>query len=213
MLGKTELWPACRLDTHTLIEECPPPFKRGIGFFNLPSPPGVTFFHEKKRHMRHLNYKALALGTVLGFLIAVVPSCGTPTKTCGASNCNTGCCNSSNVCVTSPSNANNNSCGTSGNACVDCTKNDHCRYRIRGAAATPENYNGAYAGLNGARCVADFCVGAPVACKARCLRVTTPEIRDSKTHQIRAPAADAALTRRRRLHLRCRVPTAHDLQS
>src|SRR5438445_447120 len=41
--------------------------------------------------MRHLNYKALALGLVLGFVVAVVPSCGTTTKTCGAVNC-AGCC-------------------------------------------------------------------------------------------------------------------------
>ena len=52
--------------------------------------------------MRHLNYKALALGTVLGFIVAVAPSCGSTASSCGPANCNTGCCDNAGKCVTTP---------------------------------------------------------------------------------------------------------------
>ncbi len=66
-----------------------------------------------------MNFRAIALGTVIGFIVAVVPSCSS-TK-CAASNC-PGCCDAKGQCVKSPNNGNNTTCGTQGNACVDCTK-------------------------------------------------------------------------------------------
>lgn len=66
-----------------------------------------------------MNIRAIFLGTVIGFIIAVVPSCS-GTK-CAASNC-AGCCDAKGQCVKSPSNSNNTTCGTQGNACADCTK-------------------------------------------------------------------------------------------
>ena len=66
--------------------------------------------------MPQLNYKALTLGAVLGFMVAVVPSCGKAPVPCSPVNCDRGCCNAG-VCVTSPANANNKTCGTAGLAC------------------------------------------------------------------------------------------------
>ncbi len=63
-----------------------------------------------------MNYKALALGAMLGFVAALVPACGS--KSCGPSNCS-GCCDKSNNCVASNTNS---ACGKAGNACTDCTK-------------------------------------------------------------------------------------------
>lgn len=65
-----------------------------------------------------MNVRALTLGAVLGFVIAVVPSCGG--SKCGPQNCG-GCCDSAGKCVAKPNNANNSTCGASGNTCDDCT--------------------------------------------------------------------------------------------
>lgn len=67
-----------------------------------------------------MNFRALALGAAIGFLAAVVPSCG-KAGNCGPSNCS-GCCDSTGTCVKPTGNGNNTTCGTSGNTCVDCTK-------------------------------------------------------------------------------------------
>lgn len=63
-----------------------------------------------------MKMRALALGAVLGFVIAIVPSCGN--NTCGPQNCD-GCCDGK-TCVKKPANNNNNTCGSAGNACVNC---------------------------------------------------------------------------------------------
>lgn len=65
-----------------------------------------------------MNRKALALGAVLGFLVAVVPSCGSK---CSPATCNTGCCDAKGACVKDNKNKENATCGNNGNACVDCT--------------------------------------------------------------------------------------------
>lgn len=65
-----------------------------------------------------MKLKALSLGAALGFVFAVVPSCGQPTTTCGPNNC-TGCCNAG-VCVTADK-LTDAACGSSGNACSNCT--------------------------------------------------------------------------------------------
>lgn len=65
-----------------------------------------------------MKLKALSLGAALGFVFAVVPSCGQPTTTCGPNNC-TGCCNAG-MCVTADK-LTDATCGSSGNACSNCT--------------------------------------------------------------------------------------------
>ncbi|HEY0879885.1 MAG TPA: hypothetical protein VGD87_00080, partial [Archangium sp.] len=64
-----------------------------------------------------MNFKALSLGAVLGFVAAVIPSCGAPT--CGPQNCS-GCCDADNKCVPVTASNSNASCGRQGNACVNC---------------------------------------------------------------------------------------------
>lgn len=64
-----------------------------------------------------MNTKAIALGTVIGFLIAVAPSCGA--AKCSSANCD-GCCDAKGVCAKKPNNANNTTCGSAGGACADC---------------------------------------------------------------------------------------------
>jgi hypothetical protein len=44
--------------------------------------------------------------------------------------------------------------GATQGACVQCTDNTHCEYKIHGTT----QYSGAYATMNGARCVADGCL-------------------------------------------------------
>jgi hypothetical protein len=109
-----------RLDTHTLIEECPPPFERAFFEFHKATAGGGV---SREKNMRQLmNYKALALGAVLGFVVAVVPSCGTPKAGCNIVSCPTGCCDANAKCVASPANSNNTTCGTAAATCDDCTK-------------------------------------------------------------------------------------------
>lgn len=64
-----------------------------------------------------MNRKALALGAVLGFLVAVVPSCG-GTK-CSPASC-TGCCDAKGACVKDPDNKKAATCGKNGASCQDC---------------------------------------------------------------------------------------------
>ncbi len=66
-----------------------------------------------------MNFKVLALGALLGFAVAVAPSCGA--SKCSVANCK-GCCSTDGKCVADPDNGNNTSCGTQGNACADCAK-------------------------------------------------------------------------------------------
>lgn len=64
-----------------------------------------------------MNVRALALGAMVGFVVAIAPACSPPK--CGPSNCD-GCCDSSGSCVKKPDNGLNTTCGSAGNACVDC---------------------------------------------------------------------------------------------
>lgn len=64
-----------------------------------------------------MNLKAISLGAVIGFLVAVVPSCGT-TSNCSPANCG-GCCDKNGSCVT-VANTSDSLCGKLGVACVDC---------------------------------------------------------------------------------------------
>ena len=66
-----------------------------------------------------MNFKVLALGALLGFAVAVVPSCGA--SKCSVANCK-GCCSADGKCVADPANSDNSACGTQGNTCVDCAK-------------------------------------------------------------------------------------------
>ncbi len=66
-----------------------------------------------------MNFKVLALGALLGFAVAVVPSCGA--SKCSVANCK-GCCSADGKCVADPANSDNSACGTQGNTCVDCSK-------------------------------------------------------------------------------------------
>lgn len=65
-----------------------------------------------------MNLRALALGTVIGFVVAFAPSCGG--SKCGPNNCN-GCCDSAGKCQAKPNNGLNTTCGSAGNQCADCT--------------------------------------------------------------------------------------------
>lgn len=72
-----------------------------------------------------MNFKALSLGAMVGFLVALSPSCGTNTAECNASNC-AGCCDATTgVCL-----ANNlqseKACGASGNECKACGTGESC---------------------------------------------------------------------------------------
>ncbi len=64
-----------------------------------------------------MQKSVLALGVVLGFALAVVPSCGRP---CGPQSC-AGCCDASGACVAPTASAADATCGTQGARCVDCT--------------------------------------------------------------------------------------------
>ena len=64
-----------------------------------------------------MNLRALSFGAVLGFLVAVIPSCGTPA--CGPTNCD-GCCDAANKCVPVSASSSDTSCGQKGTTCSNC---------------------------------------------------------------------------------------------
>lgn len=70
-----------------------------------------------------MNYKALALGAAIGFVVALTPSCSGSAEQCSAANCN-GCCNG-DQCVTVDQ-QNVSTCGASGVACAACGANQVC---------------------------------------------------------------------------------------
>lgn len=80
-----------------------------------------------------MNYRALALGAFVGFLVALSPSCGGDTE-CGPANCN-GCCSAENECVDSATQT-ALTCGNGGNSCVACTGAETCE---AGACKAPTN--------------------------------------------------------------------------
>lgn len=69
-----------------------------------------------------MNYRALALGVCIGFLVALSPACGEPE--CGPANCN-GCCSAEGVCTDSAT-QNAQACGAGGNTCTACTGAETC---------------------------------------------------------------------------------------
>jgi hypothetical protein len=72
-----------------------------------------------------MNYKALTVGAVLGFLLALSPSCGGGgDRKCDEGSCPTGCCDSSGRCVTATTPA---QCGTRGQDCVPCPTGQSCQ--------------------------------------------------------------------------------------
>lgn len=82
-----------------------------------------------------MNTRALALGAMIGFVVAIAPSCS-PAK-CGPVNCD-GCCDAtSGACVKKPNNGNNSSCGSAGNTCIDCmAANSTCNPTTNTCATT-----------------------------------------------------------------------------
>lgn len=66
-----------------------------------------------------MNVRALALGAMVGFVVAIAPACSPPK--CGPSNCD-GCCDASGACVKKPDNGLNTTCGSAGNACTNCAE-------------------------------------------------------------------------------------------
>ncbi len=65
-----------------------------------------------------MNLKALSFGAVLGFVLAVIPSCGS--NTCGPQNCE-GCCDAMNKCVPQSASNSNVACGRQGLTCANCS--------------------------------------------------------------------------------------------
>lgn len=65
-----------------------------------------------------MNLKALSFGAVLGFIVAVVPSCGS--NACGPQNCD-GCCDAMSKCVPQSASNSNVACGRQGVTCANCS--------------------------------------------------------------------------------------------
>lgn len=86
-----------------------------------------------------MNTRALALGVVIGFVVAFAPSCGG--GKCGPNNCG-GCCDDKGKCVAKPNNANNTTCGSAGNLCADCSTS--------GTACNPNTFTCGTGGGGGA---------------------------------------------------------------
>jgi hypothetical protein len=70
-----------------------------------------------------MNYKALALGALVGFAAALTPACSGNEADCGPENCTT-CCTAEGQCVAA---ATELTCGSAGNACVSCGANQICQ--------------------------------------------------------------------------------------
>ncbi|MBX7113286.1 MAG: hypothetical protein K1X64_03045 [Myxococcaceae bacterium] len=144
-----------------------------------------------------MNRKALALGAVLGFLVAVVPSCGGNSK-CSAANCSTGCCDAKGVCIKDNKNKENATCGNNGNACVDCTASsktcDAATLACTGGTGTGGGMGGTGGGTGGTgggttgTCTAANCAGC---CSGN---TCIPYLRQDSTSCGSAGAACAACT-------------------
>jgi hypothetical protein len=97
-----------------------------------------------------MKLKALSLSAVIGFILATVPSCGTPAGNCGPNNC-TGCCNAG-TCVT-PDKLTDAACGSSGNACSNCSASSQtCNMGTKsciGTVATGGGTSGTGGGTSG----------------------------------------------------------------
>lgn len=83
-----------------------------------------------------MNYKALAAGAVLGFLMAVAPACGGGEEKCGTNNC-AGCCGADGKCVETGTQT-VQACGSSGIACVACAANQTCNNGACTAVTNPK---------------------------------------------------------------------------
>lgn len=77
-----------------------------------------------------MNLRALALGVLLGFALAVSPSCGGGGSTCSADTC-AGCCDESGKCQAGTG---AQLCGTGGAACSACADGQAC---VDGACKAP----------------------------------------------------------------------------
>lgn len=69
-----------------------------------------------------LPFKAFSIGAALGLVLAVAPSCGSSTGTCGPDNCASGCC-SNNICLSGNISA---QCGKGGAQCTTCAVGQSC---------------------------------------------------------------------------------------
>jgi hypothetical protein len=71
-----------------------------------------------------MNFKALSLGALLGFAVAMSPSCGPTAAVCDATTCAIGCCDAtSGQCVVATTST---QCGSGGNVCVSCPAGSTC---------------------------------------------------------------------------------------
>jgi hypothetical protein len=66
------------------------------------------------------HFRITLFGAALGFLVSVAPGCG---KTCNASTCASGCCDSNDKCQAG---ALSSACGTNGAACQACAMGASC---------------------------------------------------------------------------------------
>lgn len=89
-----------------------------------------------------MNYKALAVGALMGFLFALTPSCGN-NKKCDVTNC-AGCCDATGTCQVSG----NATCGASGAACKACAATETCQAGV----CTPATTGGGAGGGGGTDC-------------------------------------------------------------
>src|SRR5215211_6746112 len=73
-----------------------------------------------------MNYKALTVGAVLGFVLSLSPACegGSGTK-CDASSCPAGCCDPTGACIGITA-MTASQCGTQGQNCSTCAVGTVC---------------------------------------------------------------------------------------
>lgn len=108
-----------------------------------------------------MNFKALSLGALIGFLVALSPSCGGVTK-CDASNCG-GCCDKvTGVCVTVPTAI---ACGASGVECKTCNAGETCSAGV--CKADTAGKDGGVGTDGGTACNASNCAGCCAAGKCQ----------------------------------------------
>lgn len=82
----------------------------------------------------------LLLGLLVGFVVAVLPSCGPPA--CSAASCPLGCCDASGRCQASS----NSTCGVRGAVCASCSLTESC---LSGACMTGSSGAGTGGGPTG----------------------------------------------------------------
>lgn len=142
-------------------------------------------------------HNAFVIGATIGLALALAPSCGSATGSCGPDNCATGCC-SRGLCLAGTA---SNACGKLGAQCAVCSTNQTCSASACSAAG---GGGGTMAACSAATCKDGCCFrGVCMAGQANdacgtggieCLSCGTQDVCKAGSCRLAVPQTDAGET-------------------